>query len=135
MHNLLLDIDRLDKEWENGIPSCWEEMNNNYNERNVKMNTPFAISKLNRCYSQCEKVLYDKLQKRKKISPKKLNHSNHISWDKYTVNGKGIVSKMPLFVFQKRLVEHFDIRFKQNVIVWPCRIKKINGNVIIHNRP
>ena len=70
LHNLLLDIDGLDKDWDNGIPSCWEEMNKNYNGRNEKLNIPFAISKLNRCYSQSEKVQYDKLQKRKKISAK-----------------------------------------------------------------
>ena len=32
---------------------------------------------------------------------------------KYEVDGKRIVRKMPLHLFQERLVEHFDIRFKK----------------------
>ena len=39
-----------------------------------------------------------------------------ISADKYTINGKRIVKNMPLSIFQDRLVEHFDIRFKKNDI-------------------
>ena len=44
------------------------------------------------------------------------------SADKYTINGKRVVKNMSLSIFQDRLVEHFDIRFKKNDIVWPRRI-------------
>ena len=43
----------------------------------------------------------------------------------YEVDRKRIVRKTPLEVFIDRLVENFDIRFKQNDIEWPKRIKII----------
>ena len=42
IHNILLDIDRLDDNWENRTPSNWEQINDSHIE------TPFTISKLNR---------------------------------------------------------------------------------------
>lgn len=38
---------------------------------------------------------------------------------RYTVDGKPIVSKIPLALFRQRLIHHFDIWFKQINIVWP----------------
>lgn len=42
----------------------------------------------------------------------------------YTVDGKRVVAKMTLRIFQQYLVNHFDIRFKKNDIIWPQHIKK-----------
>ena len=47
LHNLLLHVDGLDDNWEDGVPSCWEDINNKYDERVRNNDTPFAISKLN----------------------------------------------------------------------------------------
>ena len=49
-------------------------------------------------------------------------------FNKYSVNGRRIVSKMPLNVFQERLIHHFDIRFKNNDIQWPQRSKNNNND-------
>ena len=43
---------------------------------------------------------------------------------KYTVDGKRILSKMPLRLFRQCLIEHFYIKFKNNSIVWPQRFSK-----------
>ena len=40
---------------------------------------------------------------------------------KYTRNNCRIVNKMPLKLFKKCLVNHFDVRFKKNDITWPTR--------------
>lgn len=88
------------------------------------MNTPFAISKLNRFFSKYEKVPSESLPKRTETSQEEVNDSNHMPWDKYTVNGKRVVSKMLLDVFQKNMVEHSDIKFRLYEIDWPCRISK-----------
>ena len=37
------------------------------------------------------------------------------------VDGKRVVAKMPLKVFQERLTHNFDMRFKNNDIKWPKR--------------
>ena len=47
-------------------------------------------------------------------------------FDKYTRNGKRVVRKLPLNVFQERLIHHFDIRFLKNDLAWPKRRGKIN---------
>ena len=50
------------------------------------------------------------------------NTVNTIHYNKYEVNGKRVVSKMLLSLFQNRLIEHFDICFKRNDLQWPKRI-------------
>ena len=53
------------------------------------------------------------------VSPNS-NNSLHIfnnrntdrnAYSKYVVNDRRVVSRMPLYIFQDQLVEHFDIRF------------------------
>ena len=39
-------------------------------------------------------------------------------------NGERVVRKLPLDVFQERLVHHFDIRFKENELAWPKQKRK-----------
>ena len=46
-------------------------------------------------------------------------------FDKYTVENKRQVSKLPLKVFREQLIHHFDISFKKNNIQWPNR--KLNN--------
>ena len=44
--------------------------------------------------------------------------------EKYTIDGQRVVSKMPLNLSRTCLVEHFDIRFKRNSIIWPKFVRK-----------
>ena len=112
---MLLDIDGLDKNWEEGIPSDWEVINKNCKKRKIfNMETPFAITKLNRKF---ESIAYSsEVDKNKNIYPD--------DFEIYSKDGYRVVSDMPLDLFQNRLIEHFDIRFKDNDIVWPKRTKK-----------
>ena len=115
LHNKLLLIDGLDKNWETGVSSFWEKQNEKKEISNPL--TPFAIQRLTR--SEKKMNCYHDID----------NHdANYLSRSckKYTVNGKRIVSKMPLALFRKCLIEHFDIRFKMNDIVWPQHINKPN---------
>ena len=47
-------------------------------------------------------------------------------FQKYTHNVKRVVRKLPLDIFQERLIHYFDIRFKKNNIFWLKRGNKIN---------
>ena len=40
-----------------------------------------------------------------------------------TIDGKPVASKMPLGLFQNRLIKYFEMQFKKNAIVWSSRIK------------
>ena len=114
MHNMLLNINGLHENWEQGAQSDWEIFNMQHKDR-LSIRTTFAINRLNRHFdsneedeSSCEEI--------------NNNHINKIC-DKYVSNGKRIVRKMSLALFRQCLVNHFDIRFKRNDIIWPQRIK------------
>ena len=53
LQNMLLEVDGLHKNWENGIRSDWEAMYNNSlgTNRHPNLTTPFAIVRLNRGFS------------------------------------------------------------------------------------
>ena len=101
LHNLLLFHDGLDKNWDTG-----KRMNPS--NRKVNEVIPFALQRL---------TSNDK------------SSSNHTKYEKnffnkYSLGGKRVVSKLPLEIFQERLIHHFDIRFKNNDIKWPQRKKQ-----------
>ena len=102
LHNRLLFFDELHKNWESiSTSDC---------ELNSIESITFAVSRLNSDYHIQEHQVRDNA-----------HHTNIHQFDKYLVDGSRIVSKMPLKVFQDRLVHHFDIRFYQNSIAWPKR--------------
>ena len=112
LHNMLLYEDGLDTNWEEGVKSNWEISHNN----DTQKVSPYAISRLNRSFgsdNMCDMNTNESV-------------GSHISLQcqKYTVNNKRVVQKMPLHLFKRCLVNHFDIRFKRNDIVWPSRCKK-----------
>ena len=105
LHNKLIFIDGLDKDWD-----IFKEVNNNVNQSNNETNTvPFSISRLNRNLnsfnSDCMNTIHESVFK------------------EYTINGNRVVNKMPLDLFRQCLINHFDIRFKMNSIKWPKHIK------------
>ena len=118
LHNLLLDKDGLDKNWETGGQSHW---NKDYNAHNIDteiVTTPFAIQQLNRNIRKDNDTRFNT----RRNNGKKISEQCR----PYTVDGKRVVSKMPLSLFQNCLVNHFDIRFKHKTIGWPQRCKKPN---------
>ena len=111
LHNLLLDVDGLDKNWNNSPTSDWERFysQNRGDDYNLWLETPFAISRLNHNFALNEDEDSDDTDNDTNITS--------LSFEKYTVNGKRIVHEMPLTLFRKCLVQHFDIKFKRNEIV------------------
>ena len=103
----MLFIDELDKGWDSGtaIP---------YN-RDFNVEVPFAVDRLTNHPTESNTA---------NVTDYPVNYFN-----KYTVNGKRIVSKMPLRVFQERLIHNFDIRFKNNDIQWPKRTTSNHNNI------
>ena len=93
--------------------SDWERMNEKCCINDENNTLPFAISRLNTDLNEtCSKVEVDGM-----------NLDDAPDFAKHTCENKIIVSKMPLSLFQQRLVNHFDIRFKQKSIVWPRHVK------------
>ena len=95
LHNRLLFIDRLHKDWDNDIQSDWEVSNAKYE---AKTGGRFTINRLNtQELINCKK------------SPTEGN-KDHL--DQYVVNGRRVVQKNPFDIFQRCLIEHSDIRLK-----------------------
>ena len=115
LHNKLLFVDGLDKCWEEGVASHWEKINEKYKKNATQ--TSFAVSRLGRKFYNGE-INTENEFKHTSASP------SSDCFKKYTANGKRIVSKMPLSLFQNCLFNHFDIRFKQNDICWPQSNRK-----------
>ena len=118
LHNMLLDVDGLARNWEAGEQSDWKIMHANSltHDKHVNVVTPFAVARLNRDFEM-------EANKTQEEDITDLNDDDSKIFDKFTVNGKRIVSKMPLLLFRKCLVEHFNIRFQRNDITWPRRFK------------
>ena len=115
LHNMLHEIDGLHLNWEDGVRPDWERSYNPSFDINSNLSIPFAIERLNRQVNE---------EYNTNDNESYVEDITHISslCDKYTVDGSRIVSKMPLSLFRKCLVNHFDIRYKRNDIVWPKRM-------------
>ena len=93
LHNRLLYLDGLDQDWE---------------EDSLQNVVPYAIERLNKFGEGCQGA------------PSNLCK---INFDAYSVNGYRIVSKIPHRLFQKCLIEHFNIRFRNKDVYWPVKNK------------
>ena len=99
---MLLFIDGLDKGWSETTQE----------RSSLPMNIPFSMQRLNR-HGDDEMI-------------RKGTECPQDCFNKHTINGKRVVRKLPLKVFQERLIHHFDTRFKMNSLSWPKRTTKIN---------
>ena len=102
-------MDGLDKSWTTGVNSNWGKEYHKHKKKALLFTLKRLYSKDSRANSNVV-IESDTTMKIK-------------SYMKYTVDGKRVIHKMPLSIFQERLIEHFDIRFKRNTIVWLTRFK------------
>ncbi|KAI2512197.1 Plant transposon protein [Fragilaria crotonensis] len=134
LHNWLLEVDGLDEHWENGVASDWEGELGMHSAEDALLlasrpssQQPFAMQRLNsRQIRQ-----YDSSgigpgpgqvsqQVRDAAGPDPNANADIIG---ATENGARVVRKLPQAYFIKKLVEHFDIMWLRNDIVWPRRLK------------
>ena len=106
LHNMLILIDGMDENWgigesQNGNSNRAHETNKNYQH--------FSMSRLNRDLSM--------------FSNDSSSVIHQTIFDPYTFEGKRHINKMPLELFRKVLINHFDIRFKMESVKWPKQFK------------
>ena len=126
LHNWLLEVDGLDDRWEQGVPSTWEGELGDFEEGDVRTHAaPSAIQTLN---SPAEFRNFD-LSGMGAGNDCDENSSLTCEADD-TVPAVSAVTETssdePISViglsqkhFKTKLVNHFDILFRQNKIVWP----------------
>ena len=128
LHNFLLEEDGLDKEWENGVPSDWEGNLGLHCESDVFRYLPVGENDDN-----------DQNMALRRFDTSGLGVGNDVNRDDSASSdpsdgdgsaleigaseqrGIRVVCKLSLQFFRSKLVEHFDIIFKQNRIKWPSR--------------
>ena len=122
LHNWLLEVDGLSKEWQSGVRSDYESNDDN------NQDIPFAIRTL---VSPAGAKVYDfsnmghgndciPSNDTDKEVP---NCNNSISTPPTNEDGSINISDLSLDAFCKKLIIHFNIMFKENKIVWPQRNK------------
>ena len=123
LHNWLLEADGLDNEWENGVSSEWEGELGEYGDDEFGEFVPAAIANLR---NPAERRSYDvsgmSVGNDVNLSPvvqEEVRNENLLGWE--DSNGVRIVRKMSLACFRAKLIEHFDILWQRNHLVWPQR--------------
>ena len=112
LHNMLLFHDGFDTNWNS---TDFESSLNGVSHNNPPADSSFAMNRLNR------EMTGNISTSNTRVNPQ--------SFHKYTVDGKRVVSKMPLNLFRDCLVRHFDIRFKNNSVHWPKHMGNKPSNI------
>ena len=98
LHNLLLKIDDRDGAWEGGVAMDSDNSN-------------FAMNRLHNSGNSEDNL--------NNSEGNQTNDSYEYASDSFT-----IVKNMHQAIFKQRLVEHFDILFHKNKIIWPKSVEK-----------
>jgi hypothetical protein len=119
LHNWLLEVDGLDAEWERGVLSVWEGELGQFDPTDWATQQSFALRRLQ---SETSIRNYD-------VS--RMGTSDNLGDDlappcqgtEPATDDKSIrvVRKLHRDYFRRKLVEHFDILWRQNKIQWPKR--------------
>jgi hypothetical protein len=115
LHNWLLEIDGLDEEWDCGAASDWEgELGE------------LGISDLQKHVTVLEGQVVEQSYDTSGMgagSDRDAASHNDLVTDVPlpTDDGAICVQSLPLKVFQKRLINHYDILYQQDKTVWPSR--------------
>lgn len=133
LHNLLLEADGLSKEWENGVRSDYEGELGQNDVEEFRQFAPFAVRRLS------EQEIRDfgsrQHEKSSTISRALIDRpfstgdgddadsilSNAPDETSLDENGCIKVNSLRYEDFRRRLVDHFDILWRQHKIVWPTK--------------
>jgi DDE superfamily endonuclease len=127
LHNLLLEVDGLDKKWEEGVPSDWEGELGDNDPSEMERHAPLAIQRLRN-----PERFGSREHENESAEPRPLVETGRISEgeDDASDNSDGIgdhcdsdgaiyINSLSYTDFRARLVVHFDILWRRHRIVWP----------------
>lgn len=136
LHNWLLEVDGLDNNWEEGDASDWEGAMGNHDLQDVNEHLPFAVARLMsptemRAYDVAETPWFQQnnldglhqIQERR-IEPNeaRLNSQRESA----TAGGAvRVVKDLSMAYFRSKLIQHFDISFQRNEIIWPGKRNRV----------
>ena len=128
LHNWLLEIDGLDDDWERGVPSEWEGTLGNHHLTDPKTAEFFALRRLREeesapdeddgNYDLCSYGYRRGHDPNDSSSLSALSQQSVVHEETRNVRR---VWKLSLPFFRAKLIEHFDILWRQHKIEWPLR--------------
>ncbi len=123
LHNLLIDVDGLSVDWENGVPSHWEGERGEFQDDDIpeairRLINPDAVRTYDRSSygwsnPEEERTTVDDDGNEQSIIQ---NHRIFTGCESVTVN------ELSLPQFRAMLIEHFNISFHSNKVTWPKRL-------------
>ena len=137
LHNWLLEADGLDEQWQSGVPSDWEGELGERDEQELRrysvQNIPNAIQNLQNPAASHEGYDLSGMSFGSDVDLgifEGVVAPGEICDDDFTspANGVYIVRKLSQKFFRQKLVEHFDIVWRQNDLVWPQRTRRAPSN-------
>jgi hypothetical protein len=122
LHNWLLEIDGLDDEWERGVPSEWEGSLGQHHLSDPRTAEFFALHRLEAGDADCDmcSIGYgtgDSPCNSNNSSPRATSHQT----TREETRNIRRVWKLSLPFFRGKLIDHFDILWRQHKIEWPVR--------------
>ena len=132
LHNWLLEVDGLDDKWEEGMKSRWERTLGYHDLQDVEEHLPEAITRL---MSPAEMRAYDVsgmgygprrgdedgVINVPNYNPMHLTRHEQRQCERHERMRVRVVKDLSLSYFRHKLIQHFDIAFQRNEIVWPGR--------------
>jgi hypothetical protein len=131
LHNMLLDVDGLSAGWQNGVPSRWESESGQFDDIDVPESirklidpngiNPRAVSTYDTSF--CGFMDVDDDNNNYESQQKQHNDNDDQHEEVELGNERSIsVNDLSLTRFHEMLVEHFNILFHDNKIIWPRRL-------------
>ncbi len=141
LHNMLLDVDGLNKAWKNGVRSHWEMESGEFRDEEI----PFAIRRLidpngtddfrlrhydasQFGYRRPPVVVSDNEDNDCDENRNRNRNKNRNENDKANCNNRiqsgTAVKELNFFQFRSLLVENFNIRFHEKNLQWPKRLAR-----------
>ena len=123
LHNWLLEVDGLDEQWENGhTQSDWLSEMGDHNPSDQA--TSFALQRLAspsqfRSYDSSSMGIGNDRHVLNNNDTEEDEPLNSILDDDDDHSGVREVRKLPQEYFRRKLIKHFDIKWKRNSIIWP----------------
>jgi hypothetical protein len=137
LHNWLLEVDGLDDKWDEGVASSWEGALGRHEIHDVEEHLPQAITRLMspaamRAYDVSgmgfgeDRPIQDNLP---------TFDERHLTRQERQYENEGrspvrIVKDLRLMYFRSKLIQHFEIAFQRNEIIWPGRRNRQTQQVI-----
>jgi hypothetical protein len=128
LHTIILIVDDgINVQWENGISSDWEGSLGEHNNLDVSNNAPFAVSRLlsleqHRSYYNTRDMGRGNEYVEEHIDDNEVVASvEHLPGDTIICRH---VNRLSVDYFRERLVEHFDIMFKNGEVQGPSRLNR-----------